>query len=177
MYKVLIIDDEPIVREGLKTIIDWERYDFSVCGEASNGRVGIYLIEKLNPQLVLVDIKMPEVNGLEMINILRDRVFCPKIIILTGYSDFEYAQKAINYGVTAYLLKPIDETELIRHVEKVRQTIEEEERIKEFKEIRLKPEMTETNTGHKEHMESGSVIEKMKNYISINLNERILLKC
>jgi len=133
MYKVLIVDDEPIVREGLKTIIDWEKYGFYVCAEASNGLEGIQIIEKLNPHLVLVDIKMPEVCGLKMISIIQDRSLNVKFIILTGYSDFEYAQKAINYGVVAYLLKPIDEIELIRHVEKVYQVVSDEERINEIK--------------------------------------------
>jgi len=178
MYKVLIVDDEPIVREGLKTIIHWEKYGFCVCGEASNGLEGIQIIEKLNPHLVLADIRMPEVCGLKMISIMQSRLFYPKIIILTGYSDFEYAQKAINHGVVAYLLKPIDELELIKHVEKVHQLLSDEVLIKEIneKEILEVFGIAKVKIENADHLKLESVIDKMKAYIASNQNEKIRLK-
>ena len=119
MYKVLIVDDEPIIREGLKTLISWEDHGFRVCGEAVNGRDGLNKTIELNPDLVIVDIKMPGIDGLQMINELRNRNVKCRFIILSGYSEFNYAQKAIELGIDYYVLKPIDKKELAEKVAKV----------------------------------------------------------
>jgi len=124
--KVLIIDDEPNVREGLKRIIDWESLGFYICGEASNGSDGLNKIMKFNPELTLLDIKMPNMHGLELVSEARKQGYLGKIIILSGYSDFEYARDAINLGVDSYLLKPIDEDELIEAVKIQKTKIEKE---------------------------------------------------
>jgi Response regulator containing CheY-like receiver domain and AraC-type DNA-binding domain len=116
MLKVLLIDDEPIVREGLKTIIEWENNGFFICEEGIDGKDGLNKILQIRPDLVLIDIKMPGLNGIEVIKEAREQNFNGKFIILTGYSDFAYAKSAIKYDVSSYLLKPIDEDELLQIV-------------------------------------------------------------
>lgn len=119
----MIIDDEDYIREGLKKIIDWNRYGFYICGEASNGLRGLTQVRELNPDLVIVDIKMPMMDGLEMVKNLRiDDVSC-EFIVLSAYSDFKYAQTAIELGIDSYVLKPIDQTVLIEKVSKAHDRI------------------------------------------------------
>ncbi|BCJ95872.1 DNA-binding response regulator [Anaerocolumna cellulosilytica] len=122
MYKLLIIDDEPIVREGIRTLLSWESMGLFICGEGCDGKDGLQKIIALNPDLVLIDIKMPGMSGLEVIKQAKEQGFDGKIIILTGHSDFEFAKSAISLGVRAYLLKPIDEEEL---EESIRNMVEE----------------------------------------------------
>ncbi len=124
--KVLVVDDEPNVREGLKKIINWESLGFSICGEATNGRDGLNKIMEFKPELTLLDIKMPNMNGLEVASEARKQGYLGKIIILSGYSDFEYARDAMKLGVDSYLLKPIDEDELIEIVKVEKENIEKE---------------------------------------------------
>lgn len=126
--RVLIADDEPDVRLGLKTIVDWKSLGFDLCGEASNGDECLEKIRKFNPDLVLLDIRMPKMHGLECAKTAREDGWNGKIIILSGYSDFQYAQEAILYGVESYLLKPIDEDELIKSVKQIGQKIENQHR-------------------------------------------------
>ncbi|HEY5561087.1 MAG TPA: response regulator [Clostridiaceae bacterium] len=129
MLKVLIVDDEPMVREGLKSIIQWEENGFYICGEGIDGRDGLNKIIELEPDLVLMDIRMPGIHGIELISEARSRGFKGKIIILTGYSDFGYAQSAIRLEVNDYLLKPIDEEELIRSITNISKAIQEESEV------------------------------------------------
>ena len=112
--KVMLIDDEKIVREGICEMIlqgaEEEQIRLTPCGK--DGRSGLELILSERPDIVLVDIKMPGMSGLEVIKEARARGFEGHLIILTGYSEFEYARSAIALGVEGYLLKPIDEEEL-----------------------------------------------------------------
>lgn len=117
MYRLLIIDDEHIVREGLKILIPWEDFGFNICAEGVDGKDGLNKIFEFLPDLVLVDIKMPGMTGLELIKKAKEQGFEGKFIILTGYSDFEFAKSAIVLGVRAYILKPIDEDELIENIQ------------------------------------------------------------
>jgi two-component system response regulator YesN len=132
MFKVLLIDDEPAIREGLKTIIDWSRYGYEICGEAVNGRDGLAKIHQLQPDLIIVDIKMPGIDGLELLQELRQEDIKIQAIILTGHSEFVYAQKAANLGVTAYILKPIDEDDLIANLQKASREIAERNQTREL---------------------------------------------
>lgn len=123
MFRVLLIDDEPVIREGLKTIIDWSAYGFEICGEAVNGRDGLEKIGLLHPDLLILDIKMSGIDGLELLEELQRKGVSIQTIILSGYSEFNYAQKAISLGVTAYVLKPIEEDDLIKQLKKAYQQI------------------------------------------------------
>lgn len=108
MFKVVFVDDEFLIVEGLKTVIDWESYNICVAGTASNASDGISLVKETNPDILITDIRMRGMNGLEMLGHLKEAGYKGYIIILSGYQEFEYAQKAIENGVYRYLLKPVD---------------------------------------------------------------------
>lgn len=126
METLLIADDEKNIRDGLKCILDWEALGFILCGEAANGEEALSLILKNNPSLVLLDIRMPKLSGIDIIRIAREQDYNGKFIILSGYSDFSYAQAAIRYGVEYYLTKPIDEDELLDAINTIRENIAQE---------------------------------------------------
>ena len=106
MNKVVVIEDETIIRNGIINMIRNHIQDFRVVGEANNGEEGIKIVESVRPDIILLDINMPIMNGLEMLeHIPRDLM---SVIIVSGESEFEYAKQAIRYGVTDYLLKPIE---------------------------------------------------------------------
>ncbi len=106
MHRVVLIDDERIIVEGLRRVIRWEEYNCQVVGTASDAEEGAQLIRELSPQILFTDIRMPGRNGLSMIAGLRSEFPDMQVTILTGYRDFAYAQEAIRLGVTRYLLKP-----------------------------------------------------------------------
>lgn len=124
--KVLLIDDEPAIRKGLRNLIPWENYGFTICAEAGNAAEGLEKIKTLSPDLLMLDIRLPQKSGLDLAEEARADGYTGKIIILSGFSDFSYAKKAIEFGITAYLLKPIDEEELLEALEKVHTQLEEE---------------------------------------------------
>lgn len=106
MYKVLLVDDEPIIVEGLSRSVPWEKYNCRVIATANDGLEGKKKIEELKPDIVFMDICMPEMNGLKMIAAIRSEFPNLCISVLTGFRDFEYAQQAIRLGVSRFLLKP-----------------------------------------------------------------------
>lgn len=126
MIKVLIIDDEPMQRQGIVRLTPWGDFGAEVIGAAGSGMEGILLAREHHPDVLIVDIKMPGLSGLDVIARLREEVEA-EYIILSGYGEFEYAQQAIALGVCAYLLKPVDDEELAEamklaagHIEKRR---------------------------------------------------------
>ena len=121
---VLLVDDEKTVRDGLKMIIDWHSYGFDSFLEGEDGSDGLAKMIDFSPELTLLDIRMPKMSGLEAAEQARKAGYLGKIIMLSGYSDFKYAQSAIRSGVDAYLLKSIDEDELAAAVQKVREDIQ-----------------------------------------------------
>ena len=125
--KVFIADDESIICEGIKHIIDWEELGFTICGEAYNGEDALNDLMKLNPDIVLLDIRMPKLQGTKVIQYAREQGFKGHFIILSGFSDFKYAQTAIRYGVEFYITKPIDEDELYNAVNTVKENIFKEQ--------------------------------------------------
>jgi two-component system response regulator YesN len=121
MYKALIVDDEDYFREGFRYIIPWQDYGVTIVGDASNGEQALELIKKEKPHLLFLDIQMPSMNGLELLRQLQLVELTPKIIIISGYDDFAYVKDAMQYKVENYLLKPLEQEELIRTLN---QTIE-----------------------------------------------------
>lgn len=126
MNTVFIADDELIIRQGLKCIIDWEALGFTIIGEAANGKEALDFITREEPDLVLLDIRMPKILGIDVVQQARQHGFNGKIIILSGFTDFKYAQAAIKYGVDFYLTKPIDEGELLETVKSIKETFDAE---------------------------------------------------
>ncbi len=131
METVFIADDEQNIREGLKCIVDWSSLGFTICGEAGNGEETLEGILKHQPSLVLLDIRMPKLYGTDIIRIAREHGFSGKFIILSGYSDFTYAQTAIRYGVEFYLTKPIDEEELLQAITRIKGLLEQQKQNSE----------------------------------------------
>ncbi|MFM1536378.1 response regulator [Helcococcus ovis] len=110
MYKVLLVEDELFIRRGLTYLFNWEKVNCTIIGEAENGQIGLEMIKKLNPDIVILDINMPILGGLDMLKQVKNKNF--ESIILSGYDEFEYAKDAINQNAIAYLLKPVDYDEL-----------------------------------------------------------------
>ncbi len=106
MYKVLLIDDEDIIVEGLKKVVSWDKYHCEIAGTASDAQSGAEMIRAMNPDILFTDIKMPNMDGLTMLAGLKSEFPDMQITVLTGYRDFEYAKRAIHIGVTRFLLKP-----------------------------------------------------------------------
>ena len=123
MITYLVIDDEALIREGIPLLIDWEGEGYRLLGTGEDGKEGLRLILALQPDLVLVDIKMPGMTGLAMIAEARKAGFQGEFVILTAHSQFDYAKTAISVGVEEYLLKPIDEDELLRVIRTLRAKI------------------------------------------------------
>ncbi|MDO7904999.1 response regulator [Paenibacillus sp. JX-17] len=126
MYKLILVDDEQDVREGLAEQIDWAGYGFEITAIAENGREAVELIERYNPDIVVTDIQMPFMNGLQLAEWIRNEAPMTRIIILTGFDEFEYAQKAVKLHIDEYVLKPFSSQELIDSLLKVRYLIERE---------------------------------------------------
>ncbi|MDQ0877813.1 YesN/AraC family two-component response regulator [Paenibacillus sp. V4I3] len=112
MYSVLIVDDEPWVANGLKALIDWENLGYTVIGEAHDGVQAMAAIEEKEPDVVISDIRMPGFNGIQLLERIRLQGLQTKVILISGYAEFEYAQKALRLGAFDYLLKPVDRNKL-----------------------------------------------------------------
>ncbi|PWW34389.1 MULTISPECIES: response regulator transcription factor [Paenibacillus] len=127
MMNVLLVDDEPWVLEGLRTMVNWNKYGFQICGEAENGNAAWAIIEDLQPDLVFTDIHMPSVSGLELIGRSMQKLAKPpRFVILSGYDSFDYAKTALEQRVEDYLLKPIDEVEIENVLEQMSLKIQNE---------------------------------------------------
>ncbi|WP_090572676.1 response regulator [Paenibacillus sp. OV219] len=118
MIKLMVIDDEHWIREGLKQTIDWESYGVHFMCDAEDGIEALKLIEENPPDIIISDIRMPTMDGMELFNELKNREIDVKVIFISGFDDFAYAQKAIKLGASDYILKPIEEDDLIAVVER-----------------------------------------------------------
>lgn len=137
--KVLIVDDEKFIRKGLITTVNWNKVGIEAVEEAENGKKAIEIIQDFTPNIILSDIKMPFFDGLQLSKYVYENFPKIKIILLSGYDEFSYAQQAIRYGVMDYLLKPIKEEKLIETIQAVKGVIiEEERREKEILSIKEK---------------------------------------
>jgi two-component system response regulator YesN len=130
----MIVDDEPFIRKGIITSIDWQAYDIEVVGEASNGKEALTKALELKPHIVLTDIRMPIMDGLEFSKLLKEQLPGTRVVILSGYDDFAYAREAVRLGARDYLLKPAGAQELISLVLKLKEEIvkEQERKSKEI---------------------------------------------
>jgi two-component system, response regulator YesN len=135
-YKVFLVEDEIVAREGIRDNVDWGAAGFDFCGEAPDGEIALPLIEKSKPDVLITDIKMPFVDGLQLSKIVREHMPWIKIIILSGHDEFEYAQTAIKIGVTEYLLKPVSAADILDVLKRVAvlldQGVSERESLKQL---------------------------------------------
>ena len=129
MYSIIFADDEEQLRQAIVKKIDWESIGFKLVGEAGNGAEALDLVEKLKPDVLLTDIQMPFVSGIELARQVREVHPSTQIAFLSGHDDFIYAQKAIQYNIISYLLKPISAVELTEELSKIREKIDEQFRI------------------------------------------------
>ncbi len=151
LYNVFLVEDEVVVREGIRNSIDWSKTEFNLCKEAPDGEIALSEIKEVKPDILITDIKMPFMNGLVLSKILKKTMPWIKIIILTGYDEFDFAKEAISIGVDEYLIKPVDSVELLLTLNKVAQVIKDE-REKSLNVEQLKVEMASINYIKREYI-------------------------
>lgn len=142
--KVFLVEDEVVIRKGIEKSIKWEENGYEFVGEASDGEVALPMILKCKPDILITDVKMPFMNGLELSRIVKKELPDTKIIILSGYNEFDYAKEAINLSVAEYLLKPISAAQLLESLNNIKRTLETEREEKEL--LRRYSEEMEENT-------------------------------
>ncbi|MBB6692896.1 response regulator [Cohnella xylanilytica] len=125
MYRVLIVEDEEIIREGFKRTIEWDRYGLEIAGEAKDGNEGLAQARRLRPHLIFVDIRMPGMDGLAFAEQAARLLPDARIVVVSGYKDYEYLRQSLHLGLFDYLLKPVDEDELVRVVENAVRSLDE----------------------------------------------------
>lgn len=126
MLRVFLVEDESIIRETLRDTVPWGQYGYTFAGEAGDGEMALPLIRQVKPDVLITDIRMPFMDGLALSELVRREYPEMKIIIISGYDDFEYARQAISIGVDQYLLKPITKKALLDVLEELKEKIEGE---------------------------------------------------
>ena len=144
--KVFLVEDEMVIRRGIKNSIDWEKEGYIFCGEASDGELAYPMIIKEKPDILITDIRMPFMDGLELCKLVKKELPNIKILILSGYDEFDYAKEAIRLGVTVYLLKPISSGKLLEALNGVSESIRREKEDKDL--VRKYMEEMRENTEH-----------------------------
>ena len=144
--KVFLVEDEMVIRRGIKNSIDWEKEGYIFCGEASDGELAYPMIIKEKPDILIIDIRMPFMDGLELCKLVKKELPNIKILILSGYDEFDYAKEAIRLGVTEYLLKPISSGKLLEALNGVSESIRREKEDKDL--VRKYMEEMRENTEH-----------------------------
>lgn len=144
--KVFLVEDEMVIRRGIKNSIDWEKEGYIFCGEASDGELAYPMIIKEKPDILITDIRMPFMDGLELCKLVKKELPNIKILILSGYDEFDYAKEAIRLGVTEYLLKPISSGKLLEALNGVSESIRREKEDKDL--VRKNMEEMRENTEH-----------------------------
>jgi two-component system response regulator YesN len=130
-YKVFFVEDEIVTREGIRDNVDWKGNGFEFCGDAPDGEMALPLLQTIKPDILITDIKMPFMDGLELCKIVRESMPGIKIVILSGHDEFEYAQQAIQLGVKEYLLKPVTPHDLHHVLQKMAAQLEQEAKERE----------------------------------------------
>ena len=126
MVKVFLVEDEAIIRRGIRDHIDWNANGFEFVGEAGDGEYAYPLIMKTKPDILVTDIKMPFMDGLQLSRLVKKALPATKIIILSGYNEFEYAKEAVHLEIKEYMLKPVNATELSESLTNLKHTLDRE---------------------------------------------------
>jgi two-component system, response regulator YesN len=140
-YRVVFVEDEIVTREGIRDNVDWQGNGFEFCGEAADGEMALQLLQTTRPDVLITDIKMPFMDGLQLSKIVRERMPWIKVVILSGHDEFEYAQQAIKLGVAEYLLKPVTVQDMHNVLRRIAVQLERERAEQEdFKKLRAQIE-------------------------------------
>lgn len=169
MYKLLIADDEYEIRNGLCKFFPWTEIGFEVVGQAENGKKALEIIQTSDVDVLLCDIMMPVMSGLELANLLSESKQKVRVIFFSGYKDFNYAQKAMEYGVKSYILKSTNYNELIRVFSKIKSELDEENKANISKSEQAMRDDTGINFNEKIISIIKSYVEK--NYDSVTLED------
>lgn len=172
MIKAVLIEDENLLRKELILTTPWNQLGCELLGEAENGLDGLELILRIKPHIIITDIKMPGMDGLTMVQKAQSKDYQPKVILLTGHSDFEYARKALRLGVIEYLLKPIDDSELYSLIKK---TVKNIRSNNDYVQISKKFEI-QKNPRTRLNGNSDHYIQQAVKYIQKNFNYDISLQ-
>ncbi len=179
MYKMVIVDDEEYVREGLKDTIDWLALDINIVGEAGNGKSALEIIKLEKPEIVLTDISMPYLDGLELIQKTLELVPHTKVILISGYEDFKYAQEAIRNKAFDYILKPIIIENIIEVINNAKDQIESElNRLKNERELKrqIEESLPVLRERYLSYILTGALlfeeIEEKHRYLDIKIEDR-----
>lgn len=170
MYKVMIIDDEPIIVQGLSRSIPWEKWKCRVVATANDGLEGKALIEEHKPHMIFLDICMPEMTGLQLIAAMKSEFPDTEISILTGFRDFDYAQQAIRLGVTRFLLKPSNMEELEEAIDTMCGNLKSKNILPD-----LEPEEEQEETQENESTASSFIVKNALHYIQENYTQKLTL--
>jgi two-component system, response regulator YesN len=182
MYRLVIIEDELVVRRNIIKKVKWNEYGFEVVGEAENGRDALEIIEALNPDVVITDIEMPFMDGLELTAVVREKYPTTKIIILTGFQEFKYAQKAVELNIVEYILKPLSSSDMEKLLIKIKEQLDKEVAEKEDRKALMEhyiqsiPIMRANflNTLITSKHQSDEVVRRAS-YLNLNLNGNMFL--
>ena len=177
MLKVFLVEDEFVMREGIKNNVDWAVHGYDFCGEAGDGEVAFPMIQKLKPDIVITDIRMPFMDGLELSKLIKKEMPWIEIILLTGFEEFAYAKEAIKIGVAEYLSKPISGDELLKELDIVSARIQEKRKEREIRE-KYDKEMEELTLNNRKefflHLVSGdkspAELHEMADNLSIDIS-------
>lgn len=168
MYHVFLADDEPWALLTLKNMIEWSDYGFAVSGEAEDGEQALTRINRMNPDLIISDIRMPGMDGLTLLQTIRENGLSSEVLLVSGYTDFEYARKALQYGCSGYLVKPVEEKELIEYLEKIKQRLDEKKMEGEGK--------TGEDNQKEGYQSEKQQVQTMVNYIQDHFAEALTLQ-
>jgi len=176
MYKVMIVDDEPIIVEGLSRSIAWDKWNCKIVATANDGVEGKKAVEEFRPDIVFLDINMPEMDGLTMIAAIKSQFPNLQICVLTGYRDFEYAREAIRLGVTRFLLKPSNMDELEEAIETMCANLKKMGITgDEADENKNSQENPSGEDGRKESASSSFIVKNALTYIEENYTQKLTL--
>lgn len=154
MYSVFLVEDEIVIRKGIKNLIEWESYGYKFVGEATDGELAWPMIQNCKPDVVITDIKMPFMDGLALSHLIKKELPNTTIIILSGYDDFSYAKEAIHIGVSQYLLKPLSKKQLIEVLIEVKKQKDETEERQEFSKQFLNEVQEYLSSSHRSFFDS-----------------------
>ena len=171
MLKVMIVEDEAAIRKGLKSLVEEVIGGFTVVAEAGDGKEALQIIERVLPDLLVTDIRMGQMNGIEMIKRIRDNHPELPIVIISGYADFEYAKQALKYRVTDYILKPVDRVELAQILKRLKKEIDDV-KVEKKQKAAINQNIDVINAGREERQ----IIRKVKELVNEKLGDELSLQ-